>query len=105
MAVSVLSSGFASYTSRVMVSWDFPGNSPLLDQYQKSFSSVYGKTARVIALHAGLECGIIRKALPHLDMLSCGPNVYNLHSPDESLDLESFGQFAEVIFTLLANLH
>jgi len=82
--------------------WRFAGGSPLLDAYHRAFAKVYGEEPRDVVLHAGLECGVIHHALPGLDAISCGPNAHDLHSPDEKLDLASFGRFAEVILALLA---
>ena len=52
--------------------------------------------------HAGLECGIIKGALPEMDAISCGPNQYGIHAVGEKLDLDSFGRFAFAVATLLS---
>ena len=53
-------------------------------------------------IHAGLECGIIKANVSGLDCISCGPNMKNLHSPEEALHFESFGKYAYAICTLIA---
>jgi dipeptidase D len=82
--------------------WRFTGSSPLLDAYHRAYRQVYGEEPRDILLHAGLECGIIHRALTGLDAISCGPNERNIHSPDEALELDSLARFASVILHLLA---
>ena len=81
--------------------WKYEKESPLRDKYIESARRVLGKEAVVEAIHAGLECGIIKKAIPDMDMLSCGPVVVNLHSPDEALNIASFERFFSVILKLV----
>ena len=52
-------------------------------------------------IHAGLECGIIKKSIPDMDMISCGPIVVNLHSPDEALNVKSFENFFSVVLKVI----
>ena len=83
--------------------WEYLGRTPLLNAYCEAFTEIYGKEPRVIALHAGLECGIIYRALPGMDVLSCGPNERNIHSPEEALEIDSLARFAQVVFRVLAS--
>lgn len=81
--------------------WVYAEQSPLRDQYVAAYRSVYGKDPKQEIIHAGLECGIVKEAIPDMDILSCGPVVLNLHSPDEALELSSFARFFAVILKLL----
>ena len=77
--------------------WIYAESSEIRDEYTKAFVELFGFEPKVEVIHAGLECGIIKEALPNMDMISCGPVVVNLHSPDEALELSSFERFFEVI--------
>ena len=60
-----------------------------------------GKEAIVEAIHAGLECGIIKSSIPYMDIISIGPDMKGIHSPDEALDLDSFERLWFVIEDML----
>ena len=77
--------------------WNFAPESEMRDAYLRAFEAVTGKRCEVTVIHAGLECGFISEAVPDMDILSCGPVVLDLHSPDERLDKASFERFFTVI--------
>ena len=54
---------------------------------------LFGRRPAVTAIHAGLECGIIRTNYPHLDMISFGPTICYPHSPDEKVSIPSVERF------------
>ena len=81
--------------------WDFAPTSDLREAYIKAYRDVTGETANVNVIHAGLECGIIYSHLPDMDIISVGPNLHDLHSPDESLELDSVEVFWKTIVRLL----
>lgn len=81
--------------------WEFQKESPIRERYIRAYRELFGKPVKVEIIHAGLECGIIHEKLPELDILSCGPVVTDLHSPDEALDLASFARFFTVIKRIL----
>lgn len=70
--------------------WKYEKDSPLRDKYVETARRVLGKEAVVEAIHAGLECGIIKSNIPYMDIISIGPDMRGIHSPDEALDLDSF---------------
>lgn len=77
--------------------WNFAPKSELRERYVKAFELVTGNKCEVTVIHAGLECGFISEAVPEMDILSCGPVVLDLHSPDERLNKASFERFFTVI--------
>ena len=81
--------------------WDGSPNSPLCKLYADSYKKLFGKECRVNVIHAGLECGVIKKLCPKLDIISCGAMVLDLHSPDESLNIASFERYFTVILYML----
>ena len=81
--------------------WVYDERSALREQYTAAYRSVYGCEPKQEIIHAGLECGIVKQAIPDMDILSCGPIVLDLHSPDEALELSSFERFFAVILAFL----
>lgn len=81
--------------------WKFESNSPLRDAYLSVYESVCGKKAETLVIHAGLECGMIASKIPGMDIISIGPSMYNIHSPDESLSLSDTETFWETVVALL----
>ena len=84
--------------------WEYAPDSAIREDYTGAYKTLFGEEPRVEVIHAGLECGIIRKYLPSMDMLSCGPVVINLHSPDEAMNLASFEKFFAVICKVITNM-
>ncbi len=100
-ALATLCGGSARHHSRYP-GWSYAKESPIRDKYLQAYAKLFGKTPEVSVIHAGLECGIIRSRLPEMDMISVGPNMRNIHSPDERLDLASCERFWRVIAAILA---
>ena len=100
-ALATLCKGSARHHSRYP-GWSYAVESPLRDQYLTAYEGLFGKTPEVSVIHAGLECGIIRSKLPDMDMISVGPNMRDIHSPAERLDLASCERFWQVIAKMLA---
>jgi dipeptidase D len=72
----------------------YPGWKPnlkseILKTAQKSYKKLFDKEPNIRAIHAGLECGLFLEKYPHLDMISIGPQMYGVHSPDERLNITS----------------
>ena len=84
--------------------WDYAPVSPLRDLYARAYREVTGKDAIVDVIHAGLECGIIVSKLPGLDVISVGPDMRDVHSPDERLNLSSVEVFWQTIEKLIEML-
>ena len=78
--------------------------SPLLARFQEVHRRLTGKDAEVLAIHAGLECGILREKLPGMDAISFGPIITGAHSPDEGVKIDSVGRFWELLKAVLAEL-
>ena len=65
-----------------------PG-SPLLEVVKQAYIDLYKTEPKVLAIHAGLECGLFLEKYPFLDMVSIGPQMYGVHSPQERLSIPS----------------
>ena len=79
-------------------------DSPLLDVVKAVHARELGSAPGVKAIHAGLECGIIGKKVPGMDMISFGPVIEFPHSPDERVHIESVGRFYRLLTATLAAL-
>ncbi len=84
--------------------WDFAKVSPLRDAYLAAYRARTGKDASVNVIHAGLECGIIRSKVPDMDMISIGPTMQDIHSPDEALHLDATEAFWQTLLCLIERL-
>ena len=81
--------------------WDYLEHSPLREAYLCAYRAVTGKEAEINVIHAGLECGLIRSRLPEMDVISIGPTMFNIHSPDEALQLRDTEIFWQTLEALL----
>ena len=88
---------------------DYPGwkpnmNSAILNTMQEVYNNKFGKKPGILAIHAGLECGIIGGAYPNLDMISFGPTIRFPHSPDEKVNIASVQKFWDFLIETLKNI-
>lgn len=83
--------------------WPMRAGSPLAEEFIAAAKKVLGAEAepRIAAIHAGLECGIICGAVPGLDAISIGPELKDIHSPGERLELGSFSRMWEIVKIML----
>ena len=72
--------------------WAPNPNSPLLEVVKQAYMELYKTEPKVLAIHAGLECGLFLEKYPYLDMVSIGPQMYGVHSPQERLSIPSTGR-------------
>ena len=68
------------------------------------YERLYGKKPKVMAIHAGLECGILSGAYPHWDMVSMGPTLLSPHSPDERAYIPSVQKVWDFLKEVLAEI-
>jgi dipeptidase D len=104
--VATVSTIFELAGARVEQSDGYPGwkpnlDSPILKTAIDTFKSLYGKEPAVKAVHAGLECGIIGEKYPGIDMVSFGPTLEGVHSPDEKIFLDTVPRFWEFLLAML----
>ena len=69
--------------------WEYKKDSPLRDTMVRIYAEMFGKEPQVLAIHAGLECGILGEKLPGLDCVSIGPQMHDIHTSREKLEIES----------------
>ena len=78
--------------------------SPLRDLMVQVFTDQYGYAPKVEAIHAGLECGIFSDRLPGLDAVSFGPQMHDIHTSREKLDIASTARTWEYLVAVLERL-
>lgn len=84
--------------------WEYRKDSPLRDQMVEVYEEMYGKKPEVVAIHAGLECGLFYKKIEGLDCVSLGPNMKDIHTSEEVLDIASAGRVWDYLVKVLAHL-
>lgn len=81
--------------------WAYRKDSPLREQMVRVYEEMYGKKPVLEAIHAGLECGILAGKIPGLDCVSIGPNLQNVHTAEESMDIASVGRVWDFLLAVL----
>ncbi len=84
--------------------WEYKKESALRDTMVRVYTDLNGKAPEVIALHAGLECGLFSEKLPGLDAVSIGPQMFDIHTSRERLDISSTQRTWEFVQEVLKNL-
>ncbi|HCA81548.1 MAG TPA: aminoacyl-histidine dipeptidase [Bacteroidetes bacterium] len=96
--------------AKVQTTEGYPGwkpnlASPILKQAKATYQQLYGKEPAVKAIHAGLECGIIGEKYPGMDMVSFGPTLQAVHSPDEKIYIDTVDKFWKFLLGILKNVN
>ncbi len=68
------------------------------------YKKAFGAEAELLAIHAGLECGLLTEKYPDLDMISFGPNIHGAHSPDEKVQISSVQKIWKLFTATLADV-
>ncbi len=84
--------------------WNPNPQSPLVDATRRAYTDLFHQEPQVLAIHAGLECGLFLEKYPYLDMVSIGPQMYGVHSPQERLSISSTGRCYQWLCRVLETL-
>lgn len=84
--------------------WKPNPDSEILKLAKKNYRSLYNKYPKVKAIHAGLECGLFLEKYPQLDMISVGPTMTDVHSPDEKVNIPSVAKWWDFLVKLLEDI-
>ena len=103
---SSLESVFALAGAKVEESGHYNGwqpniNSPILNLMKSTYLDLFGKEPEVKVMHAGLECGLFLEKYPELEMVSFGPTLRGVHSPDERLEIATVPKFWDLLLEVL----
>ncbi|OOS00324.1 cytosol nonspecific dipeptidase [Haemophilus paracuniculus] len=94
----------------VEFSGDYPGWQPeptsnITALTKQIYDQILGYEAKIKVIHAGLECGLIKKAYPEMDLVSIGPTIRNAHSPDEKVHIPAVEIYWKLLTQVLAEIH
>ena len=84
--------------------WEYRKDSPLRDTMVRIYKEMFGKDPQVVAIHAGLECGLLSEKLPGLDCVSIGPDMHDIHTSREKLEIDSTRRTWEFLLEILKAL-
>jgi dipeptidase D len=84
--------------------WTPNPKSPVLDVTRNAYVKLFNQEPKVLAIHAGLECGLIGEQYPGIDMISYGPTIKGAHSPDERLQIDTVQRFWDLTLEVLKNI-
>ncbi len=84
--------------------WEPNPDSPILNAGKKVFEDIFGKPPVIEAIHAGLECGLVGEKYPHMDMISFGPTLKDVHSPDEKVSISTSQNCWKLLLGIVENL-
>lgn len=106
---NALRSAFELMGCEVEFSGSYPGWTPnskseILDVLVGIYEKQNHEKPKVVACHAGLECGILGTNYPDMDMISFGPTIHGAHSPDERASISSAQKFWKFVLEILANI-
>lgn len=106
---AMVRSVFELANAKVTHSDGYPGWTPKLDSEilkatKNSYKRLFDKEPEVLAIHAGLECGLFLTKYPYLDMISFGPTIKGAHSPDERMHIPSVQKFWDLLVDVLVNI-
>ncbi|MDR1980759.1 MAG: aminoacyl-histidine dipeptidase [Tannerellaceae bacterium] len=87
----------------------YPGWAPnpdsnILKIARDTYKRLFGKEAKIMAIHAGLECGLFLEKYPYLDMISFGPTLRDVHSPNERIQINTVGLWWQHLLELLKSI-
>ena len=84
--------------------WKMNPDSKLTALAVKAYEKLFGKEPKVLGIHAGLECGLFSEKYPNLDMVSFGPTLRGVHSPDERLHIPTVQMVWDHLMEILKNI-
>ena len=84
--------------------WEYKADSKLRDVMVKTYTDMFGKEPEVVAIHAGLECGLLGEKLPGLDCVSIGPEMHDIHTSREKLGIASVERTWNFLLEVLKSL-
>jgi dipeptidase D len=106
---NALRAAFELCGCEVTLAGSYPGWTPnvkseILDLLVTIYEKQNNEKPKVVACHAGLECGILGTNYPDMDMISFGPTIHGAHSPDERASIQSSQKFYKFVLEILENI-
>lgn len=84
--------------------WQYNKNSELRNIFEQVYTEMYNIKPEIVAIHAGVECGLFEEIFGDIDMISFGPNIYDVHTPDEHFSITSTERTYEYLLNVLKTI-
>jgi len=84
--------------------WQYAAHSPLRDKMADVFRDFYGEEPVIKGIRAGVECAVFATKMPDADMISIGPDIVDIHTPDERMSISSYGRVYDFLVRVLGEL-
>ena len=106
LQLDTIASLFNAYTEKSgdYPGWDYDPHSVLRKQFKDFYKLYTNEELKEVATHGGLETGVLKGKIPELDIITMGPNMEDIHTPDERLDIQSFDNTYELLVRFIETL-
>lgn len=84
--------------------WQYDPDSKIRKVFEKVYKDMHGHEPEIVAIHAGVECGLFKEKFGEIDMISFGPNLYDVHTPDEHISISSTRRTWEYLLAVLKEI-
>ncbi len=84
--------------------WQYDANSKIRKVFEKAYKDITGNDPEIVAIHAGVECGLFKEKFGEIDMISFGPNLYDVHTPDEHISISSTERMWDYLLAVLKEI-
>jgi len=84
--------------------WEFKVKSEIRELMKMVYKEMTGETLKVEAIHAGLECGLLKEKVGDIDMISLGPNIYEVHTPGEKVSISSIERVYNFLIAVIERI-
>jgi len=102
MIAGILDIGFE--TDSDYPEWEYSPDSKLRSIFKRVYTNMYNNELKVAAIHAGLECGLFKEKNKNLDMVAFGPNMYDVHTPNEHISISSIERTWDYLIAVLREI-
>ncbi len=96
--------GFEITHSGSYPGWKPEMDAPILKVAKEKYTELFNEQPKVVACHAGLECGLLKEHLPNTQMISFGPTIHGAHSPDERVNINSVKKFWDYLLEVIKEI-
>lgn len=96
--------GFEFHLRSRYPGWAYDPNSRVRDLAKSTYEEMFKKPFKIEAIHAGLECGLLKAKVPEMDIVAIGPDEHNGHTPDEEVSISSMNRVYQFVRALLEKL-
>ena len=98
----MINGNWESYSS--YPAWEYKKDSAIREIFKRVYKVQYGKDIKVTAIHAGLECGLFAEKFDDMDMISFGPDMTGVHTPEEKLSISSTERTYDLLINVLKEI-